>query len=106
MTFPIQHLISWLHVAVASDLKRDVSRPSWWAPVREGSAIDVNSPLKKQKFQAKKPTTYTPGAGLVAAEAPVLALAPTIVSGVSGVSAAPVRSRSVADQQFSDHRVI
>lgn len=69
----------------------------------------MNSPLKKQKFQAKKPTTYTPGAGLVAAEAPVSALAPTIVSGVSGVSgvsAAPVRSRSVADQQFSDHRVI
>lgn len=45
----------------------------------------MNSPLKKQKFQAKKPTRYTPGAGLVPAEAPVSSLTPTI-QGVSGVS--------------------
>lgn len=82
----MSHSVYVWFCAAPSDLKRDPSRPSWWAPVREGSAVDVNSPLKKQKFQTKKPSRYTPGAGLVPAEAPVAVLAPTIVPGVSGVS--------------------
>ena len=101
-------LLTQILLAASSDVKRDQSRLSWWAPVREGSAVDIHSPLKKHKFQAKKPSRYTPGAGLVPAEAPVSVLAPSIVPGVSSVPqstlSGTVRQRPQTDQQFQDHR--
>ncbi|KAK3927248.1 Ubiquitin carboxyl-terminal hydrolase 28 [Frankliniella fusca] len=71
-------------LGASSDVKREHPRPSWWVPSREGSATDINLPLKKQKFQAKKPSRYTPGAGLVPAEAPMSSL--TTFPGIPTVS--------------------